>query len=143
MIIHGGRQWRDYRVETSLKAHLAEHMGVGVRVQGLRRFGAILLERPDKLLLVRARDGARTLLAETSFAWSFEKSYKFVIEVDGRVISATVDGVRLAARDDTDEPLLDGGVAIIIEGGAVSTDEVLVAKVHRAPADVEPKARFV
>ena len=132
MIIHGGRQWRDYRVETSLKAHLAEHMGVGIRVQGLRRFCAILLERPDKLLLVRVRDGARTLLAETSFAWSFEKSYKFVIEADGRVISASVDGVRLAARDDTDEALLDGGVAIIIEGGAVSTDEVLVAKVHRA-----------
>ena len=103
MIIHGGRQWRDYRVETSLKAHLAEHMGVGVRVQGLRRFYAILLERPDKLLLVRVRDGARTLLAETSFAWSFEKSYKFVVEADGRKISASVDGVRLAARDDTDE----------------------------------------
>ena len=59
-------------------------MGVGVRVQGLRRFYAILLERPDNLLLVRVRDGGATVLAETPFAWSFEKPYQFVIEADGR-----------------------------------------------------------
>jgi ADP-ribosylglycohydrolase len=138
MIIHGGRQWRDYRVETSLKAHLAEHMGVGVRVQGLRRFYAVLLDRPDKLLLVRVRDGAKTLLAEMPFAWSFERSYKFVVEADGREISASVDGARLAARDDADEAFVDGGVAIIINGGAASTDEVLVAPVYCVPTYVEP-----
>jgi ADP-ribosylglycohydrolase len=141
MIIHGGRQWRDYRVETTLTAHLAEHMGVGVRVQGLRRFYAVLLDRPDKLLLVRVRDGATTLLAQASFAWSFEKLYKFVVEADGRGIRATVDGVSLAARDDTDEALLDGGVAIIIQGGAASTDELLVAPVHRPPTRVEATAK--
>jgi hypothetical protein len=141
MVIHGGRQWRDYRVETSLKAHLAERMGVGVRAQGLRRFYAVLLERPDKLLLVCVRDGATTLLAETSFAWSFERPYKFVVEADGRRISATVDGVRVTARDDTDEAFVDGGVATIIQGGAASTDETLVAPVHHAPTHVEPSSK--
>jgi ADP-ribosylglycohydrolase len=141
MIIHGGRQWRDYRVETSLKAHLAEHMGVGVRVQGLRRFYAVLLERPDKLLLVRVRDGARSLLAEASFAWSFEKPYKFIVEADGRRISGTVDGVHLEACDDTEEALIEGGAAIIIQGGAASTDELLVAPVHPAPTHLEPSSK--
>jgi hypothetical protein len=138
MVIHGGRQWRDYRVETALTAHLAEHMGVGVRVQGLRRFYAVLLDRPDKLLLVRSRDGSTTILAEASFAWSFERPYEFVVEVDGRGISATVDGVKLAARDDTDEAFVEGGVAIIIQGGAASTDEMLVAPIRRTPTHVEP-----
>ncbi len=127
MIIHGGRQWRDYQVETALTAHLAEQMGVGVRVQGLRRFYAVLLERPDKLLLVRVRDGKTTLLAVTAFAWSFEKPYQFTVEADGQRISAAVDGVRLVARDDSEGALADGGVAIIIQGGAVSTNEVVVA----------------
>jgi hypothetical protein len=77
--------------------------------------------------LVRVRDGETTLLAETAFAWSFEKPYEFVVEADGRRISAAVDGVRLAARDDSDEALADGGAAMIIQGGAVSTDEVVVA----------------
>jgi hypothetical protein len=141
MIIHGGRQWRDYKVETSLTAHLAERMGVGVRAQGLRRFYAVLLERPDKLLLVCVRDGATTLLAETSFAWSFEKPYKFVVEADGRRISATVDGVRVTARDDTDEAFVDGGVAMIIQGGAASTDEMLVGPVDHAPTHVERSSK--
>jgi ADP-ribosylglycohydrolase len=133
MIIHGGRQWRDVRVETSLTAHLAERMGVGVRVQGLRRFYAVLLERPDKLRLVRVRDGVTSLLAEAPFAWSFEKPYRFVVEVSGRRISAAVDGMRLEARDDTEEALVDGGVALIIQGGAASTNEVFVAPVNEAP----------
>jgi ADP-ribosylglycohydrolase len=141
MVIHGGRQWRDYRVETALTAHLAKRMGVGVRVQGLRRFYAVLLDRPDKLLVVRRRDGSTTILAEASFAWSFERLYEFVVEADGRGISATVDGVKLAARDDTDEAFVDGGVAIIIQGGAASTDEMLVAPVHRTPTHVEPRSR--
>ncbi|MBV9909600.1 MAG: ADP-ribosylglycohydrolase family protein, partial [Hyphomicrobiales bacterium] len=130
MIIHGGRQWRDYRVETALTAHLAEHIGVGVRVQGLRRFYAVLLERPDKLLLVRVRDGETTLLAETAFPWSFEMPHLFVVEADGRTISAAVDGVRLSARDDSEEALANGGAAIIIQGGAVSTDEVIVGPIQ-------------
>ena len=141
MIIHGGRQWRDYRVETALTAHLAEHMGVGVRVQGLRRFYAVLLERPDKLILVRVRDGARTILAEASFAWSFEKPRTFVVEANGRKISAIVDGVHLTARDDTEEVLMDGGVALIIQAGAASTDEVVIAPVHHPPTRVEASAK--
>jgi ADP-ribosylglycohydrolase len=133
MIIHGGRQWRDYKVEMSLTAHLAGHMGVGVRVQGLRRFYAVLLQRPDKLRLVRVRDGETTVLAETAFAWAFEKPYRFIVEVDGRRISAAVDGVRLAALDNSVEALVDGGVAMIVQGGAASTDEVIVARARAAP----------
>jgi ADP-ribosylglycohydrolase len=126
MIIHGGREWRDYRLETTLTVHLAEHAGVGVRVQGLRRFYAVLLERPNVLRLVRVRDGETNVLAETPFAWSFEKPYEFVVETVGSTIAASVDGVRLQARDDGAQAMADGGVALIIEGGAASTDEVLV-----------------
>jgi hypothetical protein len=127
MIIHGGRQWRDYRLETTLTAHLAEHAGVGVRVQGLRRYYAVLLARPGVLRLVRVRDANMTVLAETSFEWSFERPYRFIVEAVGRTIEAVVDGVRLAARDDNEATLADGGIALIIQGGAASSNEVLVA----------------
>ena len=83
MIIHGGRQWTDYRVETALTVHLAEYAGVGVRVQGLRRYYAVLLVRPDRLRLVRVLDGAVNVLAESSFAWSFETPYAFAVQVCG------------------------------------------------------------
>ncbi len=127
MLIHGSREWRDYRVETALTAHLAERVGVGVRVQGLRRYYAALLVRPNVLTLVRARDGVTTVLAEAAFEWTFEKPYHFVIEVVGDAIEVVVDGVRLSARDDSNEALADGGVGLIIAGGAASTDEILIA----------------
>ncbi len=133
MIIHGGRQWRDYRVETALTVHLAEHAGIGVRVQGLRRCYAVLLVRPNVLRLIRARDGVVTVLAETPFAWSFERPYAFVVEAVGRDLSIAVDGVRLSARDDSEEAFEDGGVALIIAGGAASTDEILVAPPRSSP----------
>ena len=135
MISHGGRRWRDYRIETALTIHLAEHAGVGVRVQGLRRFYALLLVRPNVLRLVRVRDGERTVLAEAPFEWSFETPYRFIIEAVGPTIEVAVGGVRLHALDDSEEAIADGGVALIIEGGAASSDEILVAPPHSSRRD--------
>jgi ADP-ribosylglycohydrolase len=138
MIIHGGRQWTDYRVETALTVHLAQYAGVGIRVQGLRRYYAALLVRPGLLRLVRAYDDSVVILAETPFEWSFETPYEIAAEVVGRAIAVSVGGRTLAAHDDNLRALDDGGVALIINAGACSSDEVRVspprAKV-RASAD--------
>ena len=58
MIIHGLRRWCDYLVEATLIVHLADHAGIGVRVQGLRRYYAMLLVRPE-LGAARARPRRR------------------------------------------------------------------------------------
>jgi ADP-ribosylglycohydrolase len=133
VIIHGGRHWTDYRVETSLTIHLAEYAGVGVRVQGLRRYYAVLLVRPDRMRLVRVHDGAVSVLAESSFTWSFETPYAFIIQVSGATIEASVDGVQLRAHDESPLALGDGGVALILQEGACSCDAVLVAPPLSAP----------
>jgi hypothetical protein len=133
MIIQGGRQWSDYRVETALTVHLAEYAGIGIRVQGLRRFYAALLVRPNVLRLVRVRDGETTVLEEAPFAWSFEKPYEFRVEAVGRTIEVSVDGVLLRAHDESPHAIADGGVALIIQGGAASSNEILVAPVGSAP----------
>jgi ADP-ribosylglycohydrolase len=133
MIIHGGRQWTDYRVETALTVHLAEYAGVGLRVQGLRRYYAVLLVRPDRLRLVRVHDGAVDILAESAFAWSFETPYPVVVQVAGAVIEASVGGAQLEARDESRFMLADGGVALIIQGGACSCDAVRVAPPRNVP----------
>jgi ADP-ribosylglycohydrolase len=134
LIIHGGRQWTDYRLETALTVHLAEHAGVGVRVQGLRRYYAMLLVRPDRVRLVRVHDGVVTILAESFFAWSFETPYEFVVQACGAAIEASVGGVHLRARDESPLALADGGVALILKGGACSCDTVLVTAPDSAAA---------
>ena len=124
MIIHGGRRWTDYRVETALTVHLAEYAGVGVRVQGLRRYYAVLLVRPDRLRLVRVVDGAVNVLAESAFAWTFETPYAIAVQVSGAKIEASVSGIRLKALDEGQLALANGGVALILQGGACSCDTI-------------------
>jgi len=127
MIVHGARSWRDYRVETELTVHLAEYAGVGVRVQGLRRYYAALLVRPNLLRLIRVRHGETTTLAQTRFDWSLETAYRFVMEAAGHDVSVEIGDIRLAVSDESDMALADGGVALIISGGAASSDEVIVS----------------
>ena len=98
-----------------------------VRVQGLRRYYGVLLDRPNILRLVRARDGEIKVLAEAPFDWSYEKPYRFVVEAVGRSIEVTVDDVRLSSQDEGEGALADGGAALFIEGGAASTNEIHVA----------------
>jgi ADP-ribosylglycohydrolase len=126
LLIHGTRQWTDYRVAATVTVNLAAYAGVGVRVQGLRRYYAALLVRPGVLRIVKAFDGAVTTLAETPFAWDFETPYPFVVEAAGSELRASIGAVGLVA---TDDELANGGVALVISGGALSCDEVRVTPV--------------
>jgi ADP-ribosylglycohydrolase len=126
LIIHGGKGWSDYRVETSLTVHLAQYAGVAVRVQGLRRYYAAILVRPGLLRLVRAYDDSQVTLDETAFDWTFETPYAFDLKAEGDSIAVAVGAARLRFRDDGAEALADGGIALVINGGACSCDEVRV-----------------
>ncbi len=135
LILYGGRSWRDYRVEADLTVPLAEYAGVGVRVQGLRRYYAALLVRPNVFRLVRVRDGETAVLAEAPFPWSFESPYAFAIEAVGGRLEASVGGVTLTARDDGPLAFGEGGIALIVREGACSSDEVRVAPPSKGEGD--------
>ncbi len=136
MIIHGGRQWTDYRVEAALNVHLAQSAGLAIRVQGLRRYYAALLVRPGVFRLVRVYDGAVVILAEATLAWSLETPYAFAVQADGDEIAASVGEMRLSVRDAGPNALADGGVALIIGEGACSCDEVRVTAPRLRPETI-------
>ena len=134
MIICGGRQWSDYRVETAFTVHLAEYAGIGVRVQGLRRFYAALLVRPDVLRLVRVRDGETTVSSGSSFRLDLRET--LCVSHRGRRVRrsrfrSTAFGCARATK--ARSAIGDGGVALIIEGGAASSNEILVAPPGATP----------
>jgi ADP-ribosylglycohydrolase len=131
MIIHGSRQWTDYQVAADLTMHLAEYAGVGVRVQGLRRYYAVLLTRSGSARLIRAYDGVVRILAEAPFTSEFETRYDFVVSAVGRRIRWRIGGFALEATDEDDNPLLDGGVSLIVCEGASSSNNIRVTR----PAD--------
>ena len=125
IIIHGTREWTDYRVSSAVTVHLGASAGLAARVQGLRRYYALLLEEDDRVRLVKIRDDARTVLAEAPCRWTLEKAVALELEVRGTKIAGTVDGsIVLKATDSSATPFENGGVGLVITEGALSTDQV-------------------
>ena len=96
LVIQGTREWTDYRVSADVTPHMATSAGIAARVQGMRRYYALLLCRDaasgsTTLRLVKVLDGT-TVLAETDFAWTFGETYDLALEVVGATIRAYVDG---------------------------------------------------
>ncbi|MDW6025805.1 ADP-ribosylglycohydrolase family protein [Mesorhizobium sp. BAC0120] len=126
MISHGTRQWTDYEVTSDIVIHLGNYGGVALRVQGLRRYYGVRVTRDGKLQIVRIRDEAEKLLAETALPLNFERKLSFKVRAEGCSISAVVDGISLAAEDRSDEAFTDGAIGLIVHEGALSTDAISI-----------------
>ena len=127
LIAHGGSGWTDYRASVSLTPALSRAFGLAVRVAGLRRYYALLLTVGNRLKLVRLRD-TETTLAETPLEWSVFEPRAFQLEALGSRLRAWIDG-RLVFDLIDPEPLMGGGVGLVIEEGTVSCDAVSVEPV--------------
>jgi len=127
LVIHGTRQWTDYKVSADIAIHLGNYGGVCARVQGLRRYYAVRATRDGKLQIVRTRDADTVVLAETAYDLVFEKKIPVTLTVKGSRIEALFGGVAIEADDATAEALSDGGIGLLIAEGALSTDELHVS----------------
>ena len=120
------KRWaRPYRVSADVTPHMAKAAGIAARVQGLRRYYALLLCRDGRACLVKALDGD-TVLAETDFPWEFGQTHELSLEVVGTRLRAWIGGQQLFGVNDADRPLIGGGVALVCEEGRTATDAVTV-----------------
>jgi hypothetical protein len=126
LLIHGAREWTDYRVGAVITPHMVKAAGIAARVQGMRRYYALLLGSDGQARLVKALDGD-TVLAAKDFAWQFGGSYRLSLQVVGGHLEAAIDGRQLFAVDDMDRPLTGGGIALVCEEGRMATDAVVVS----------------
>jgi ADP-ribosylglycohydrolase len=126
IIIHGTRQWSDYTVSSSIAVHLGHEGGLAFRVQGLRRFYAMLLSRDGYLRLVKVRDGKRTVLAEQAYAWALERPYLMSVTLNGNQIACSIEGQSVFSVRDVTQPYENGGIGLLINEGALSTSEIRV-----------------
>ncbi len=124
MLIQGTPRWSGYRVETRLRAHMADAVGVAAGVQGLRRYYALLLRRGGRVELVRALDG-ETVLASAELGWQFDSEYELSLEVKDGALCGMVDGETLLETHD--EALPCGAVGLVCQEGTVEFGAVTVA----------------
>lgn len=64
----GTREWRDYTVQASIRTDFAGAIGLAARVNGLKRFYAVLLRSDGTIQIIKALNGDQAL-AEGAYAW--------------------------------------------------------------------------
>jgi ADP-ribosylglycohydrolase len=132
LLMTGTREWTDYAAETTLTPHLCARFGLVVRCQGMRRFYGLLFvadgQEGQRVQLVKALDG-EIVLAQAALPWEFGKAYALRVQVRGNRLHAFVDGKLVLQAADTQRPLQDGGIALLVSDGRVATDEVRVGEV--------------
>ena len=129
LVLHGSRDWQDYRVSADVTPHLIRRAGIAARVQGMRRYYALVLNAEGSVQIVRELDGT-TVLAEAPFDVEFYRTYQMEIAVEGTKITGSVDGEALLGTDD--DALATGGIALLIDEGRTATQAVSIAPVHAA-----------
>ena len=123
MISQGTREWIDYAVSADVTPHLVKRAGVAARVQGLRRFYALLVTEDKKVQLVRYFD-QESVLAEAPFDWSLGETLNMTLNVKDDKITAFINDAKLLEASDT---MLDAGaVGLIVEEGRTGTHRVQV-----------------
>jgi ADP-ribosylglycohydrolase len=125
MISQGSRDWRDYTVEAAIVPHLVTSAGVAARVQGLERYYALLICADKKARLVKVLDG-KHFLAEQDFAFEWDDEIHLKLETKGARLRAWINGTPVFDLIDENAPLLEGGVALVVEEGRIACEEVTV-----------------
>lgn len=125
LFIHGTRDWTDYQVTAKMTPHMCDAGGVGVRVQGMKRYYAMLVER-ETTKIVRAFEGQDTVLAEVDSGWEFGRPYELNLQVEGNRLIGSIDGKVVIEAEDPDNMYTGGGIALISEVGRIGCDHVEV-----------------
>lgn len=125
MYIQGTRDWNDYKVSATLTPLVAKSFGLAARVQGLRRYYALLLCHDQIVRLVKVLDRV-TVLQEQPFKWDFGSPYSLSLQAESSSLRASINGIQLFHALDEDACLVGGGIALICEEGLVTSPEVIV-----------------
>ncbi|NIM96013.1 MAG: ADP-ribosylglycohydrolase family protein [Anaerolineales bacterium] len=130
LIMQGTREWNNYAVQATIKVSLVKAAGIGARVQGMRRYYALLLVEGEKLCLIKALDG-EDVLGEVEFQWEMEKRYALRLEVEGNHLRGWVDGELMLEAEDKERPLLCGAAAYVVEEGHMMSEAMLIEPISK------------
>ena len=118
LLMQGTREWTDYEVQATITPTLMSAGGIALRVQGMRRYYALLLCDDGMARLIKAFDGD-VVLGTAAHRWREEESYELRLQAQGPLLRAWIDGELLFEVEDD---ALDGGAAAFVlqEGHMVS-----------------------
>lgn len=128
LLMQGTREWTDYQLSARMTPHMCKTGGIAVRVQGMKRYYAMLLDQ-EKVRIVRAFEGKDTVLSEATIGWEFGRSYDLNLTVEGNRLIGSLNGNVVIETEDPENMYTGGAIALISEVGRVGCDYVEVCPV--------------
>ncbi|KAF2095323.1 ADP-ribosylglycohydrolase [Rhizodiscina lignyota] len=126
IISYGTREWRNYTVTVSnFRVNLGAPSGVAVRVQGLRRWYALLFTSGGRIAFVKSIDRSKVELASAEFKWELDRSYEVAVTVVDTTLKAQIDGK--GVLEASDDRFSHGGIGFVVTNGSVSAEEVRIS----------------
>ena len=125
LLLYGSRDWTDYTVESTLQIYLATHAGVAVRVQGLRRFVALVVVNSGVAQIIERVDDRVSILAEMPFDFEFGEDIKFSFKVSGDSVVGWINGVEIASTRPVS--LSSGAIGLVVSEGRIKTSRVSIS----------------
>jgi len=125
LIIQGCREWNDYQVSADVTPHMVKAAGIAGRVQGMRRYYAFLLCGDGTARLIKMDDREK-VLAERNTGWRIGEGANLSLKMKGNHLTAYWDGFVVFDLDDTDSPISEGAIALVIEEGRTATEGVSI-----------------
>jgi hypothetical protein len=125
LVIQGTREWTDYQAEFVITPQLVNLAGCAFRVQGMRRYYAILVGADKHARLVKVLNEEQ-VLDERNYNWEAFQSIGLRVQVIGSHIQGWVNDQLLFDIIDNDESLTEGGVALVCEEGCITCESALI-----------------
>ena len=126
LMLYGNRDWRDYRLSADVTPHLVRRAGIACRVQGMRRYYALVLTVENQLMLVRELEGS-TILDQVPCTLDLGRTYDFAMEVKGTTLIGYLDNQKMLEANDSS--LTSGGIALLIDEGRSATQQVSLTNI--------------
>ncbi len=104
---------------------MCEAGGIGIRVQGMTRYYALMIDQSGSRL-IKAYEGKDQILSSCPACWKFGSTNELVLQVNGNHLIAFINNSKVLEADDLDNSYLGGAMALIAEEGRIGCDYVEV-----------------
>jgi ADP-ribosylglycohydrolase len=122
LIIHGTRQWTDYKVTSDVVVHLGQYAGLTARTQGLRRYYGARISKQGLFEIVRTYDDETEVLASATFEYALDDWVPMSMTVLGTTVTASAGKTTLTVDDTSNKALENGGIGLMVADGAASAN---------------------
>ncbi len=123
LLIQGTRQWKNYKVSVRMTPHMCEAGGIGIRVQGMTRYYALLLKE-NETHLIRSHEGKDTILASSDRSWKLGEEYEISLEANENKFVAWINKEKIIETQDLENFYTSGAMALISQKGRVACNFV-------------------